>query len=64
MDFEERSVEIESEEKRAFLGLVEALKSRNLHLQVNFGASVDVGRIFYGMLQSLGCHQPSIWEDR
>ena len=35
----------------------------NLHLQVNFGASVDVGRIFYGTLEALGSHQPSIWEE-
>ena len=29
---------------------------------MNFGSSVDVGRIFYGTLQALGFHQPSFWE--
>ena len=32
-------------------------------MEVNFGAGVDVGRIFYGTLQALGSHQPSIWEE-
>ena len=32
-------------------------------MEVNLGASVDVGRIFYGTLQALGSHQPSIWEE-
>ena len=29
---------------------------------MNFCASVDVGLIFYGTLQALGSHQPSIWK--
>ena len=32
----------------------------DLHLEVNSGASVDVGRIFHGALQALGYHQPWI----
>ena len=34
-------------------------------MEVNFGASVDVGSIFYRTysLQALGSHQPSIWEE-
>ena len=39
-------------------------KARNLHLELNSGACVDVGRIFFhGALQALGSHQPSIWEE-
>ena len=30
---------------------------------MNFGASVDVGRVCFGTLQALGSHQPSIWEE-
>ena len=30
---------------------------------MNFGASVDVERIFHGALEALGSHQASIWEE-
>ena len=60
IEFEECNLKIGFEQKRAlFVG--------NLHLEVNFGASVDVGRIFgsfffHDALQALGSHQPSIWK--
>ena len=53
-------LKIEFEAKRAFLVSAQV---GHLHLGVNFGASVDVGRIFYGTLQALGSHQSSIWEE-
>merc|ERR1711951_127492 len=48
---------------RAFFRVGRGAQVGNLHLEVNFGASVDVGRIFYGALQTLGSHQASIWEE-
>ena len=46
IEVEECSFKIEFEEKRALvLGLVEALKSEIFIAAVNFGTSVDVGRI-------------------
>ena len=54
-------MKIELEDKRAFFGLVQLLKSENLHLEMNFGASVGVRSIFYGKFQSLGSQQPSMY---
>ena len=45
IEFEERSLKIEFE-KTSFLGVGRGAQVGNLHLEVNFGASVDVGRIF------------------
>ena len=47
----------------SFFEVGRGAQAENLHLEVNFGASIDVGRIFYGTLQALGSHQPSIWEE-
>ena len=47
-------MKIEFEEKRAFWGLVEALRSEIFIWKVTFGASVDIGRSFFGKLQALG----------
>ena len=47
MEFEVRSLNIGFEEKQAFFELVEVLKSEIFILEVNFGASVDVGRNFF-----------------
>ena len=63
IEFEERSLKIKFEGKASFFRVGRGAQVGNLHLEVNFGASVDVGRIFYGTLQALGSHQPSIWEE-
>ena len=46
MQFEEWSLKIEFEEKQAFWGDGRGAQVGNLHLEVNFGASVNVGRMF------------------
>ena len=64
MEVEESSLKIEFEEKRAFFGVGRGAQVGNLHLEGNFGASVDVGRIvfFFGTHQAMGSDQPSIWK--
>ena len=47
IEFEERSLKIQFEETRAFCGVGRGAQVGNLHLEVNCGARVDVGRIFF-----------------
>ena len=42
----EQSEKIEREEKRVFFWFGRSVSVENLHLKVNFGANVDVGRMF------------------
>ena len=49
--------------KASFFRVGRGAQVGNLHLEVNSGASVDIGRIFcHGALQPLESHQPSIWK--
>ena len=49
IELEECNVKIEFEVKRALFGVGRGAQVGNLHLEVNFGTSVDVGRIFFMM---------------
>ena len=72
IDFEECSLKIEGWrtkfedwiwKKASFFWVGRGAYVGDLHLEVNSGASVDVGRIFFhGALQALESHQLSIWE--
>ena len=67
LNFEDRIWRVQFEDriwrKASFFWIGKGAQVGNLHLEVNFGASVDVGRIFYGTLQARGSHQTSIWEE-
>ena len=57
------SPKIEFEGKTTFFGLVVTLKSEMFISTAKFDASVDVERmIFFGKIQTLGSHQPSIFK--
>ena len=47
----------------SIFGVSRDAQAENRHLEVNFGASVDVEHIFYGVRQALGSHQHSIWKE-
>ena len=57
-------MKIDFEEKRALFGVGRGASIENLHLEVNSGGSVEIGRIFNSTLQALGSHQLMICETR
>ena len=54
---------IEFEEKRAFFGLVEVLKSEIFIWKWILAQTLTLGvRFFFGTFETLGTHHPSIWK--